>query len=179
LVWGAVLVSGVHATIAGVALGFVTPVVSKGDRPSAGEWLEDVLHPWTSFVILPVFALASAGVRIDRATLGAALDSRITLGIVLGLVVGKPLGIYSAVVLAKKLGLAEIPAGVHGRDIAGLAVVAGIGFTVSLFITELAFDTDLEVREATIGVLGASLLAAAAGGVLLHRRGHRREKIKE
>ena len=175
--WLATLESGIHATIAGVALGFVTPVISKSDRPSAGEWLEDKLHPWTSFLVLPLFALANAGFEISASTLSDAASSRITLGIVVGLVVGKPLGIYLAVAFAERFRLGALPEGTARKDILGLGAVAGIGFTVSLFIADLAFASQSLVREATIGVVAASLVAAGLGSLVLQRRGHDPEKI--
>ena len=177
-VWAATLGSGVHATIAGVALGFVTPVTRRGDSPSAGERFEDVLHPWTTFLVLPVFALANAGIEISGNTLGDASSSRVTVGVLLGLVVGKPLGICGAVMLGRKLGMVDLPEGTDARQILGLSIVAGIGFTVSLFIADLAFESPAHVREATIGVVAASVLASLIGGALLHERADRGGKIK-
>ena len=177
-VWIAALESGMNPTIAGVALGFCTPVLSREGRPSAGEWLEDKLHPWTSFLVLPVFALANAGFEISGATLGDAASSRITLGIVLGLLVGKPLGVYGAVFLATRLKWTVLPQDTKPRDIAALGMVAGIGFTVSLFVADLAFQSEGRVREATIGVAMASVAAAVLGAGALRRGGHGRGKIK-
>lgn len=176
-VWVATLESGMNPTIAGVALGFCTPVLSREGRPSAGEWLEDKLHPWTSFLVLPVFALANAGFEISGATLGDAVSSRISLGIVLGLLVGKPLGICGAVFLATRFKWTVLPTDTKPRDIAALGMVAGIGFTVSLFVADLAFQSEGRVREATIGVALASVAAAVLGAAALRRGGHGRGKI--
>ncbi len=198
LLWFAMFESGVHATIAGVILGLLTPTkpfqrprhVSEEARRTADEtvdepsspdvdadswlwlsWLskeavsplarvEHTLLPWTSFVVLPLFALASAGIELSSDALGDAFGSRITLGIVLGLVVGKLVGVWGATSLATRLRFGSLPSGTRGRDMAGVGQVAGIGFTVALFVAELAFgDGSQGLNEAKVGVLAASLLA--------------------
>ena len=179
IVWLATLESGVHATIAGVALGFVTPVRRSDDEPSAGERLEDMLHPWTSFLVIPVFALANAGLEITSGSISDSFGSKVTLGVLVGLVIGKPLGISLAVALATRLGVGEMPEGTRARDMVGLGAIAGIGFTVSLFIADLAFEDGARVREATVGIAAASILAATIGGIILQRVGHGRGKIKQ
>lgn len=171
VVWLATLESGMHATIAGVAVAFVLP-----DR--AGERLEDILHPLTSFLIVPIFALANAGLDIDASAIVDAATSGVTLGVVLGLVVGKPLGISLAVGIAVRMGWGTLPKGTSAQDLVGLSALAGIGFTVSLFISELAFSAEDLVHQSVIGIAVASILAAAIGAFLLQRSGHGRGRIK-
>ncbi len=135
------------------------------------EWLEHRLHPWTTFVVLPLFALANAGIEVSVHDLSNALRSRVVLGIVLGLVIGKPLGILAATALARRLGIAELPNGLTPRMLGGLAMLAGIGFTVSLFVTDLAFPTAAVSAEAKLAVVAASIVAAALGlGILVSDR---------
>lgn len=129
-----------------------------------------LFHPWSSFVVLPVFALANSGVALTGGSLEHAAGSGITWGIVLGLVAGKPLGIVGFARLAVALGLAEPPRGASWAEILGVGLVAGIGFTVSLFVTALAFADPRQVADAKIGVLAASALAGALGFALLRSR---------
>ncbi|HEX2038856.1 MAG TPA: Na+/H+ antiporter NhaA [Acidimicrobiales bacterium] len=151
-VWAALLDSGVHATLAGVAAAFVVP---------AGQEVEERLHPWTSFVVVPVFALANAGVELDLAT------SKVTWGVLVGLVVGKPLGIVGASWLAVRLGQAELPRGVRWPHVVGGGALAGIGFTVSLFVAGVAFDSPEPAEAAKVAILGASVAAASLGAAVL------------
>jgi NhaA family Na+:H+ antiporter len=128
--------------------------------------MESLLHPWTSFVVIPMFALANAGIVLSRSTLTEAATSPVTLGVVAGLVVGKPLGIALASWLGVRAGLARLPSDVRRSQLVGVGALAGIGFTVSIFIADLAF-TGSSVREAaTIGVLAASVLAGAVGAAV-------------
>ena len=138
---------------------------------SASERFQAALHPWTSYVIVPLFALANAGVALDGEALSRALRSPITLGVVAGLVLGKAVGIATASGMAVRLGIGPLPSGVGRRHLAGAATLAGIGFTVSLFVAELAFEDPALRAEAKIGVLAASLIAALAGYALLRRAG--------
>lgn len=124
---------------------------------------EHALLPWTSFVIIPVFAFANAGVRLSGGQLADAGTSRVTLGVVLGLVIGKVVGISGAAAIAVAMRIARLPAGVRVIHIVGASAVAGIGFTVSLFIAELAFDDASLIAEAKVGILAASLLAGLFG----------------
>ena len=196
-VWLAAFESGIHATVAGVALGLLAPVRPLLTRHEAealarqdagGDPIEEAreasfliresvpvvqrvqhaLHPWTSYVVIPVFALANAGVSLSGDALADALGSRITIGIVLGLVVGKPLGITVAAWLAMRLG-GSLPAATSLRHVAAVGAVAGIGFTMSLFVAGLAFDEGGAFEEAKIGILAASLLASTGGGLWLWR----------
>ena len=169
-VWALTLASGVHATIAGVALGLLTPAVPvKAGSVSPVERLERRLHPWTSFLVVPLFALANAGVDI-----GGDGPVRVTVGVVVGLVLGKTVGITLASWAAVRLGLARLPKGVSWPMLAGTGAVAGIGFTVSLFVTELAFDPGPVQDAAKVGVLAASVLAAAVGSLAVMLASRRR-----
>ena len=128
---------------------------------------EAALHPWTSYVVIPVFALANAGVALSADALRGSATSRVTLGVVLGLVVGKILGISLASALAVRTGLGRLPAGCGWREVIGVSAMAGIGFTVSLFITDLAFDAPATADLARIGIFAASVLAGAVGWAIL------------
>jgi NhaA family Na+:H+ antiporter len=128
---------------------------------------EDALHPWTSYVVIPLFALANAGVAISSDALADAASSRVTLGIVLGLVVGKVVGIVAASALAVRSGVGRLPEGASWRHLVGAAAVAGIGFTVSLFITDLAFADPGTTAEAKIGIFAASIAAGVVGFFVL------------
>jgi len=166
LVWIATFESGVHATIAGVALAFLTPARPVGGRRVIEE-LEERIHPLTSFVVLPVFALANAGVEIGGDALGEGDGARVALAVALGLVVGKLIGISAATMLAMRLRIAVLPEGVDVRSVIGIAALAGIGFTVSLFIAALAYDDPLLVESAKLGILAGSVVSAMIGVALL------------
>lgn len=163
--WIATHESGVHATIAGVVLGLLVPA----DRPalSPAERLEHALHPWTSFVIVPVFALANAGIQLGIEALQASVMDPISLGVFVGLVVGKPLGIAAAARVAVMLKIAVLPRNVGWLQILGAAALGGIGFTVSLFITQLAFAAGSAADSAKLAIVAASIVAAAGGYSLL------------
>ena len=160
-VWFATHESGVHPTIAGVALGLLTPA-----GPSA-ERLEEALHPWSSFLVIPVFALTNAGIHLADATMGDVLGSPIGLGILVGLVVGKIVGVSVSSWLVVRLGLASLPSGVRWPQLMGVSALAGIGFTVSLFVTGLAFPDEARQSTAKLAVLTASALAAVLGSTIL------------
>ena len=188
--------SGIHATLTGVILGLMAPtrpvrhrdlidadeldvstveqaratVVTARRSVSVVEWLEHLLHPWTSFVIVPLFALANAGVPVTADALSAAASSPITYGVVVGLVVGKLIGVTTFTWLATRLGIGDLPPGATWSGVVGIGALAGIGFTVSLFVTALAFDDAVRQDEAKIGILAASLIAAVLGSLLLSRR---------
>lgn len=196
-VWLATFESGIHATIAGVVLGVLTParpllsgrdadglMGEGGADGGAGqarqtafavqesvplvERLQDVLHPWTSYVVIPLFALGNAGITLDGETFSAALGSTVTAGVALGLLVGKPVGILAAAWLTVRLGLASLPSDSSWRQVAGVGVIAGIGFTMSLFIAGLAFSEGSDqFEQAKIGIFSGSLAAAAIGYLVL------------
>jgi Na+:H+ antiporter, NhaA family len=165
VLWFATFQSGVHAAVAGVALGLIAPRHLMGRA-------EDILHPWTSHIVIPLFALANAGIVLSGERIDDALTSPITLGVVLGLVVGKALGISLFSWVAVRSGIGRLPGDVGPRSLVGLGFVAGIGFTVSIFIAGLAFPDDARLELAKLGVLLGSVLAAIVGTMLL-RRGER------
>jgi Na+:H+ antiporter, NhaA family len=166
--WVVVLKSGVHATIAGVILGLMTPVKPR-NGVSYAESLESKLHPWSSYLIVPLFALANAGVVITADTLDAAASSTVTLGIVAGLVLGKLVGIALFTRLAIRMRWGDLPGDMTLSEVTGVAALAGLGFTVSLFISGLAFSDAGLIDEARIGILVASVLASVLGALLLRR----------
>jgi len=197
-VWLTTQASGIHATIAGVALGLLTPAraltpaaVARAwagdlaDDPSPAELeamtrlartsvspaerLEHLLHPWTTFVVIPLFALANAGISVNARSFEAPGAAAVTAGVMLGLVAGKALGITGGAWLAVRSGLGKLPEGATWPMVAGIGVVGGIGFTVSLFVSELAFGAGPLQDAAKIGVLGASTIAAVLGALALAR----------
>ena len=165
LLWLCLYEAGIEPTLAGVVLGLLTPALPRRGRPVL-ERLESALHPVSSFVIVPLFALANAGVVLTGDAIDHALASRVTIGIVAGLVVGKFVGISGASVLALRLRIGRLPDDLGLAHIFGVAILGGIGFTVSLFITDLAFRGQV-IDDAKIGVLVASALAALLGTVVL------------
>lgn len=216
IVWLGFLTSGVHATIAGVILGFLTPAraLFNGDdlgqriRTLADETLQkmkfddgdeetktvleykdrksifalrnaayegispldriiDELHPWVSFFIMPVFAFCNAGVHISHDAMTGFLTSPVSLGVMLGLVIGKPVGILLFSWISVKIKLASLPSGVTWTHVLGLGFLGGIGFTMSLFITNLAIKDQLPSDLAKMGILAASLLASLFGALIL------------
>ena len=169
VVWGSVLKSGVHATLAGFACALFVPLRpgrSGGHVEPPLERLEHGLQPWVAFIVLPVFAFANAGVSLDGLTFSSLLEP-VTLGILLGLFVGKQIGVFGAAWLAIKLGLAKRPKGVTFGMLYGVSVLCGIGFTMSLFIGGLAFEGPEMARGVRVGVLAASALAAVFGLIVL------------
>jgi NhaA family Na+:H+ antiporter len=174
--WACLLASGVQAAIAGVALGLLTPVRAFHGRDVHGP-LEAGLHPWSSFLVMPVFALANAGVVVSGDGLGRALRSPIAWGIVAALVAGKPVGILAGTAVVRALDRRPFPDGLAWRDLAGVAVVAGMGITVSIFVAGLSF-TGPHLEDAKLAILVASLvcaLAAAAIIVVVSRRSDHRD----
>jgi NhaA family Na+:H+ antiporter len=212
-VWGAVLASGVHATVAGILVAFLVPMrariepslfletagrrlkelatmtlsresmisdkqqleqiseihLASGDMRPPGLTLEHHCHPILVFFVLPLFALFNAGIELGGGAM-SALGEPVGLGIIAGLVLGKPLGILAFSWLAVRSGWADLPRGVDWGQIAGAGCLAGIGFTMSLFISEMAFSADALVQEAKMGILAASLVAGLAGYLLLRWR---------
>ena len=164
--WFTMLESGVHATIAGVILGLLTPARPLGGRNIIEE-LEHRLHPMSAFVVVPIFALANTGILLSRGRLDAAVGSALAWGVLLGLVVGKPAGIISATWLARRLRIGVLPEGLTMPHVIGGGMLAGIGFTVALFITELSLGAGEQADIAKLAILAASVLAAAAGAVAL------------
>ncbi len=167
MIWVAVLRSGVHATLAGVLIAFFIPLRtdrSHGEPPLIRA--EHALHGFVALIVMPVFAFANAGVNLGGLTLGDAL-SPVPLGIALGLIVGKQLGVLGMAWTAVKLGLSKLPEGVGWLHVYGVSALAGIGFTMSLFIGTLAF-TDVELQAAErLGVLSGSLVSGIIGYAVL------------
>ena len=166
--WVALHESGVHATIAGVALGLMTPATPVGGREVLVE-LEHRLHPISALAIVPLFALANAGVPLGGGVIGDALSSRLAWAVVVGLVIGKTLGIAGGTFLGLRGGWGRLPDGVAHAHVWGLAMLGGIGFTVSLFIAQLAYDDPAAIATAKIGILAASVIAALLGAATLAR----------
>lgn len=171
VLWAAVLKSGVHATLAGVILGFCIPLKGKdGETPL--EDFEHMLSPWCAFAILPLFAFANAGVSMEGMSL-STLASPLTLGVALGLFVGKTLGVFSFSYIAVKLGIAQLSAGINFKQIFAVSVLCGIGFTMSMFLAGLSFggaesDSDF-ISLARLGILLGSVISAVLGYILLKR----------
>jgi len=166
--WICVLKSGVHATLAGVALGFAIPLRDGTDGQEGPlHRLEDSLHPWVAFGVLPAFALANAGVSLAGLSL-ISLVGTVSLGIALGLFVGKQAAVMAATWLSVRLGLGALPVGVSWLQIYGMAVLTGVGFTMSLFIGTLAFSDEGQASAVRLGVLAGSLLSAVAGYLVLY-----------
>ena len=166
-IWVCVLKSGVHATLAGVAVALAIPLTSKAQgEPSLLEQLEENLHPWVAFAVLPLFAFANAGVSLQGLSLENLLEP-IPLGIAAGLFAGKAIGIFGATWIAVMGGLAGKPDGATWLQILGVALLGGIGFTMSLFIGMLAFPDPAEAASLRLGVLTGSLLSAVAGYLIL------------
>ncbi|MCG9578835.1 Na+/H+ antiporter NhaA [Vibrio tubiashii] len=169
ILWFAVLKSGVHATLAGVVIGFAIPLKGNKGEHSPLKHMEHALHPYVAFGILPLFAFANAGISLEGVSMDG-LTSMLPLGIALGLLVGKPLGIYSFSWLAVKSGVAKLPEGITFRHIFAVSVLCGIGFTMSIFISSLAFgQVNAEFDTyARLGILMGSTTAALLGYFLLH-----------
>lgn len=189
--WVFVLKSGVHATLAGVALAFAIPMSGRhedghqeegrhDDDHQSGEhahsplhYMEHALHPWVAYAILPIFAFANAGVPLSGMSLDTLVDP-ITLGIAGGLIVGKQTGVFGVSWLAIRAGLAQRPSGVSWLQLYGVSILCGVGFTMSLFISTLAFEhTGVDnVNVARLGILVGSFLAAIAGYIVLRGTPH-------
>lgn len=178
--WYFMLKSGVHATIAGVLLAMTTPLAPKkkstallladilqdkaSPLDSPAVFLEKSLFKWVGFLIIPIFAFCNAGVALGSIQFGT-----ISLGVIFGLVIGKPLGIVIAAYLSKVFRLADLPKGVNWTQITGIGCLAGIGFTMSLFISSLSFENASLNNEAKMAILIASLIAGSLGSFLMLR----------
>lgn len=176
--WIATTLSGIHPTIAGVAMGLIVVVRPRPDAargpdgleiPTPSERFQAAVHPWSSFVVIPLFALANAGVSLGDGVLERALSSPITIGVIVGLVAGKLLGVSQFALAAVRFRVGLLPPGMERRHAFGAGGLAGIGFTVSLFVADLAFDDELLRDEAKIGVLLASVIAVVLGTLLFAR----------
>jgi len=174
--WLAVLKSGVHATVAGVVLALTVPLGDASARSPLID-LEHALHPWVSWCVLPIFALANAGVAVVGAQLN--LLDPIAVGVAVGLVAGKLVGIPAMCWLAVRLDLAELPAGAGWLEIIAVGLLGGIGFTMSIFIAGLAFADPVMLDTAKVGVLGGSLVAGTLGAGVLVWASRRRDRVAE
>ena len=168
VLWACVLKSGVHATLAGVATGLMIPHVDRKNavddevEHSPLEYLEHALHPWVAFAILPLFAFVNAGLPLGGLRFGDLTDA-LPLGILLGLAVGKPIGIITAALGMRYAGWVRLPQGMDVRSTIGLGLLCGIGFTMSLFIASLAYSTPATYDRAVLGILLASVVSALLG----------------
>lgn len=199
-VWFSLHEAGVHPTLAGVVMGLLAPSSPRLHRDlidgdeltdlsdvdaarttsdlargsvSVVEWLQHVLHPWTSYAIVPLFALANSGISISADGLDDAVRSPITWGVFVGLLVGKPLGVVIATRVTVRAGFTDYPDGAQPRQIVGIGAAAGIGFTVALFICELALTDPIDQSNAKLAILAASVLAAAMSAAILTTGGRR------
>ena len=174
---GAVLKSGVHATIAGVLLAFTIPLRHpKGEKCSPLRNLEHDLHPTVAFVILPLFAFANTGIPLDGMRLETLLQPE-PFGIALGLFLGKQLGVFAFAWAAIKAGLARLPQGASWMQLYGVSVLTGIGFTMSLFISSLAFEEGwTNLKADRLGILSGSILSAIVGYLVLRFSRSRQEE---
>ncbi len=165
-IWVCVLKSGVHATLAGVVVALAIPLRKGEGEPSLLEQLEESLHPWVAFAVLPLFAFANAGVSLQGLSLDKLMEP-IPLGIAAGLFVGKTIGIFGATWIAVMGGLAGKPEGSTWLQVLGVAMLGGVGFTMSLFIGMLAFPDPAQAASLRLGVLAGSLTSAVAGYAVL------------
>ncbi|KRO62377.1 MAG: hypothetical protein ABR76_00375, partial [Acidimicrobiia bacterium BACL6 MAG-121220-bin61] len=193
-IWLGLYQGGVHPTLAGVVMGLLTPSIvrkqtdlvdieelsdasasvdlgspsSKAEKSvSVVEWLQHVLHPWTSFLIVPIFALANSGIHISLNGLRDAAGSAVTWGVFFGLMLGKPLGVVIATRAAVRSGISDLPEGSTTRQIMGVGMASGIGFTVAIFITKLALTDPIQQEHAKLAILLASVAAAGLAMLLL------------
>ncbi len=200
VIWFSLYEAGIHPTIAGVAMGLLAPSTARlqpefididelndlSDAHAAHttteiargsvsvvEWLQHVLHPWTSYLIVPVFALANSGIKISIDGFGDAATSPITWGVLLGLLAGKPLGVVLATSVAIRAGFADSPDATTSRQMVGVGTASGIGFTVAIFIAELALTDPVDQSNAKLAILIASVVAAALSTVILRTHGSR------
>jgi NhaA family Na+:H+ antiporter len=173
--WYCMYKSGVHPTLAGVVMGLMTPnqpkknpglIDSEDGSVSIIEYLQKKLHPWSSFAIVPIFAFANTGVEISNNSISAALESPIAWGIFFGLVLGKPIGVLLSTYLARKVRVGEFPDGAKNADILATGSAAGIGFTVAIFIANLAFDSASIQELAIFAVITASTVSGLIGYLL-------------
>ena len=180
--WYCLLRSGVHPTLAGVILGLLTPNIPHQnsqleDREdgtvSVIEWLEKIIHPWSSFVIVPIFAFANTGVEISNESVRSAINSPIAWGIFFGLVLGKPIGILLTSLAAKKFRIGEMPEGAKNIDLVATGSAAGIGFTVAIFIANLAFDDAQTQDLAVFSVIVASVVSGLTSYVIFKFMGRK------
>lgn len=182
LLWYFLYRSGIHATLSGVILGLLTPPLamknSESNETDKGsitliEWLEEKIHPWSSFLIVPIFAFANTGVVISGQSIRSAINSPIAWGIFFGLVAGKPLGIVLAILLAKRVNVGDLPEGAARGGLLATGSAAGIGFTVAIFIADLAFKNKSDQDVAVLAVIVASIVSGLLSWLLFAARSKR------
>ena len=172
--------SGVHATVAGVALGMLTsPTETPDERPTNAERADHMLRPFVAGVCVPLFAFLSAGVVLSGPALNAVFHDRVALGVIAGLVIGKFVGVFGGAWTAVRFGLATLGEELHWREIAGVALLAGVGFTVSLLIGGLAYPDPAQFERVTTAVLIASLIASVAASMVFRHRVRQRARIDD
>jgi NhaA family Na+:H+ antiporter len=173
--------SGVHATIAGVVFGFLTRVrTDPGEAKSPADRMEHLIHPISAGICVPLFAFFAAGVDLRSVGLGEALATPVAIGVILGLVIGKPIGIVALAWLTARFTRASLSPDISWRDVGAVGVLAGIGFTVALLITELAYGEDeLTLDSAKVAVLAASVIAALLASILLTARSRHYRAVYE
>ncbi|MCH4167522.1 MAG: Na+/H+ antiporter NhaA [Megasphaera sp.] len=174
--WYAFLQGGIHPTIAGVLLGFSIPAGNGDGDDSLLDKMEHILTPWSAYIVMPVFALGNAGIMLDAGSL-TGMASPIGLGIIAGLFLGKPMGIFGAVYGMYRFGLVTLPKGARLAQFFGAAILGGIGFTMSLFIASLAFTDAASLMTAKMSIVCASLLSGAAGAVLFTILGRQKGNV--
>ncbi|MDF2678444.1 MAG: Na(+)/H(+) antiporter nhaA [Bacillota bacterium] len=167
ILWFFFLKSGIHATIAGVLLGMVLPVGKNNEfKTSMSHKLERTLIPWSAFVIMPIFALANSGITIDSNSFSTLILSPVSLGIICGLFIGKQLGIFGISYILVKLKIAKLPSQVTKKHLYGASVLGGIGFTMSLFVSSLAFSDKTLLSSAKISIMVSAILSAILGTII-------------
>jgi NhaA family Na+:H+ antiporter len=168
--WVCVLKSGVHATLAGVVLGLTIPLRTKDEHGrSLLREMEHGMQPWVSYLILPVFAFANAGVSFEHANLSDLVHQPVTVGVAAGLFIGKQLGVFAFLRIIVALGWAKLPSDVNWKQVYGISVLTGIGFTMSIFISNLAFTNDYFLNNsARLGILAGTLFSTILGVAVLH-----------
>ena len=154
--------AGIHATIAGVLLAIFIPHNKNSKQQSPLTYFEDKLHPWVAYLIMPLFALANAGVYFGNISLNTLFDP-IPLGIISGLFFGKQIGVFLTIYILIKMGYARLPSGANWIQMYGVAILTGIGFTMSLFIGNLAFENEIHITGMKLGVLIGSFFSAITG----------------
>ena len=167
IVWVGVLKSGVHATLAGVLIALTVPLAAK-DGHSPLKSVEHGLHPWVAFMIIPIFAFFNSGVSFAGMSFSSLLQP-LPLGIALGLFIGKQVGVFTFSWVAVNTGICKLPRGVSWQQVYGVACLTGIGFTMSLFIGTLAFDTSEQLNAVRLGVMMGSVLSTILGVIVLKR----------
>ncbi len=168
VMWYFIMNSGIHATIAGVLLGLTIPLKGKNKKQSPLKSLEHKIHPWASFFILPIFAFCNAGISLGGVSIESIFSNPISLGIIFGLFIGKQLGVFFAVYILIKTKIIKMPIGSTWPQIYGISVLTGIGFTMSIFIGNLAFTTGNGIENnVRVGIIVGSLLSAVIGYIVL------------